>query len=102
MAAALDPVVVTDDPGSLGQVSTQELREWAFADEADARAVFLLRHGETGVARNVAHFAFGELAERHDHFGEILGGNGMQEVALVLAGIDALAELRDTVDLRDA
>jgi hypothetical protein len=66
----------------------------AFSDEADAGAVFLFGDREAGVARELAYLALQELAQRHQHVDEIFGRHGVQEIALVLAWIDALAQPR--------
>ena len=49
-----------------------------------------------------SHLALQEAAERHQHVDEIGGGDGVQEIALVLGGIDALAQLRHAADGVDA
>ena len=90
MPAALDALVVANDARIVRQVLTQEFGERPLADEADAGAVLLLGDGEAGSARELAHLALRELAERHQHVDEILGGDGVQEVALILAGVRRL------------
>ena len=100
MPAALDPMVVADDARIVRQVLMQELRERPLADEADAGAVLLFGDGEAGLTGELAHLALRELAERHQHVDEILGGHGVQEVALILAGVHALAQLRYAVNRR--
>ncbi len=94
MPAALLPRIVANDAGVLGQVLPQELRERPLADEADAGAVLLVGDGEPGLARDLAHLALRQLAERHQHVDEVGGRDGVQEVALVLGGIDGLAQPR--------
>ena len=94
MPAALLSRVVANDAGALGQVLAQELRERPLADETDARAVLLLGDGEPGLARDLAHLALRQLAERHQHVDEVGGSDGVQKVALVLGRIDGLAQPR--------
>src|SRR6185436_11881846 len=102
MPAALHPQVVANDAGVVWQVLAQEFRERPFADEADTRAVLLLGDREAGLARDLAHLALEEVAERHQDVHEVFGRDCVQEVALVLGRIDALAQAGHPVDRVDA
>ncbi len=55
-----------DRPRLVVQKLPEELPEGALADEADARAVRLVKDGETTAARTLAHLALFDLAQRHE------------------------------------
>ena len=72
----------------------EELRERPLADEADAGAVLLLGDRQAGFAGDVADFGLQQIAEREQHVAQVVGVDGVQEVALVLGGVAGLEQLR--------
>jgi hypothetical protein len=81
------------DRAGLGrQIAAQELGERPFADEADARAVLLVGNGQSCRLGKRPHFTLGLVCQGKQHAVEVRAGDGMQEVALILAGIAGLQE----------
>src|SRR5690606_848569 len=87
-------VDAADRAGPRGDVAREEFAERTLADEADPRAVLLLRDRQVRGASDLAHLVLRELAERKQHVAKIVLGDGVQEIALVLARIDALQQIR--------
>ncbi len=84
-----------------GDEALEEFPEGALADEADTGAVGFVEHRESRTSGALADGAFFQLSKRHQRAGEVLGGDGMQEVALVLGGVAGFMELRFAVGRRD-
>ena len=80
------------------EIACEELPERPFADEADTGRVFLVVNVEPPVPGNSPHVVFEQLAEGEDGFGESLGADGVQEVALVLVRVLALVESTVAID----
>jgi hypothetical protein len=77
-----------DRAGPAGQPAPDEFAERPLADEADAGRVRLARDRQPAVAGDCAHLGLGETADR-EHAGlELCRIELVQEVALVLAGVD--------------
>jgi hypothetical protein len=85
---------VLDIAGLRGQELRQELREGPFADEADAGAVFLVEDRQHQLARPAPDFLLAQAADREQRPRECVGRHGVQEVALVLAGVDTAQQAR--------
>ena len=100
---AHDRAVGNADRTGLGrQIAVEELAERTLADEADARGVLLLRIGKLEVVGDAADLGLADFAHGEDHAGDLLLGEAVQEVALVLAGIDAAQQLDAVVRVTDA
>ena len=76
-----------------GQVFLQKFAEGAFADEADASAVFFGGGGQAGFGGNAAHFGFFQVAEREEGAFELGWLEAVEEVALVFVGIQAFEQI---------
>ena len=63
---------------------------------------FLAAIGQAVLARDAPHLGLGQLADREQALGQLLAGHRVQEIALVLAGIEALEQPRAAVDERHA
>jgi hypothetical protein len=83
-------------------VAREEFAERAFADETDAGAVGLVEHRQAGFACQRAHFALLEIAERKEHLREMFARDGVQEVGLILVGVERLPQHRTFGGLFDA
>ncbi len=77
-----------------GQVLREELGERPLADEADARAVALVVHGQRAFVRDVSDLALRQVADREQGLCEHRARHGVQEVGLVLVAIDAAQQAR--------
>ena len=91
--------VVFDRTGLVTQVAVEELAKRPFADEADAGGVFFLRVGQVDLGREVAHLGLLQLAHREQRARQLLLIQAVQEVALVLAAVDALEQLESASPL---
>src|SRR5699024_1918485 len=80
--------------GLAGQMLAQEAFEITLADKTDAGAVRLVMHGQAVVTGNGAYFRLVQFAQREQRPGQRPGRNSSQEVALILARIDATQQLR--------
>src|SRR5690606_36759164 len=90
-----------DGAGLRGQVAIQELAEGPLTDKADAGRIFLGGIGQPQFGGNATHLGLGQLAQRKARARELRLIEAMQEVALVLGGVEPLKELelRLAVDL---
>src|SRR4029078_13176257 len=92
-----EPDVLANDPPCavdhrsrlLRQITVEELAERTLADEADSRRVLFRMVRQPGFQRSAPHFAFLQLADREQRARELLLRQSMEEVALVLGGIQA-------------
>jgi hypothetical protein len=100
--AQLSTVRAFDRTGLFRQVSGEELREWTFADEADAGAVSLVEHRQAGALRTRAHLGFLELADREQHLRKARALHAAEEIGLILARIRAAQQHRAVGGLREA
>src|SRR5205807_6169338 len=82
-----------DRTGCAAQKTAEKFPERPLADEADTRAVRLVEHRQPCLARALAHRALFQLPERHQRLGQVIQLDGVQEVALVLAGIPRFVQL---------
>ena len=89
-------------PGLARQVARQELAERALADEADAGGVALGVVRQARLARDAPHLGLVQVAHGKERARELRLVQAMQEIALVLAGIDALQQHEAAVALLDA
>ncbi len=81
------------DVSRLGrQVLLEEIAESPFANEADAGGILLLCRGQAMLLRNRADLGLLQLADGKQRLGQLLASDGMQEVALVLVGVEALEQ----------
>src|SRR5690606_33675052 len=83
------PVVGDDRTRARRQITAEELAERALADEADAGGVLALRVRQTDRCGDLAHFALVQFAQWEQRARELRLRQAMQEVALVLAAVDA-------------
>ena len=90
------------DPRLRRQVAAQEVAEAPLADEADAGAVLLGGDREGVLAGDAPHLGLGQFADREQALGQLFAGHRVQEVALVLAGIETLQQPRLAVGERHA
>ena len=79
---------IDDRSRRLRQIAVEEFAERPLADEADAGRVLLGVVRQPRLECDAAHLAFLQLAHREQHAGELLLPQAMQEVTLVLAGIE--------------
>jgi hypothetical protein len=84
------------------QVLTQELAKIALADETDAGGVLLVVHRQPGFAGQAAQVRLVQVADREQRGCQLLLPELVQEVALVLAGIDAAQQVPAAAALLDA
>src|SRR5690606_4340375 len=85
-----------------GQVAREEAAEVALADEADAGGVLFRGGRQGGVARDAAHFALGQPAQREHGGGQLRLAQLVKEVALVLAAVGGAQQLPAVARLRHA
>ena len=83
------PSGVSIGTGLRGQVVREEFGERTLADEADAGAVALVVHGQRLFVREPADLVFRQFADRKQRAREHGARHGVQEIRLVLAGIEA-------------
>ena len=79
-------------PGDIRPPPGHEIGVGALADEADLLALRLLRHRQAEIARELPHLRLGQVAERELDEVELLLRQGVEDVALVLAGVDRAEE----------
>ena len=75
------------------QVAVQEFAERALANKTDARRILLLRIRQGQLFGDLAHLRFRDFTERKQGLGQLRLVQAVQEVALVLAGVDGLEQL---------
>ncbi len=83
---------VLDVTRLLGQEAAQEIPERAFADEADTRAVRLGADRQPGIVGQPPDLVLAQRAERKESPAQRVPRHLVQEVALVLARIDAFQQ----------
>src|SRR5690606_15801870 len=84
------------------QVAREKLAERALPDEADAGGVLLPGNGQAQLGRDGPDLLLAQVPQREDRAGELRLGQPVQEVALVLRGIDAAQQLEAVLALPDA
>ncbi len=77
-----------DRPRFTWKEATDELAERTLADETDAGRVALVEYRQAALARDAAHVALAQVPDRKLGAGEGGGADLMQEVTLVLVGIE--------------
>src|SRR2546429_6010237 len=82
-----------DDTRRAVEKTAEKSPERPLADEADTGAVRLVEDRQSCIARARAHRALCQLPERHQRLGQVIRVNGVQEVALILAGIPRFVQL---------
>src|SRR5688500_9289826 len=85
-----------------GQKLREEFRERSLADEADAGAVLLVEHRKRELARHATHIGLLQRADRKQRARQRLGRHCVQEVALILASVDAAEQPRLRATVLDA
>lgn len=91
------------DVAGLGrQVLLEEITETALADEADAGGILLLGGGQAVLFGDGTHLRLLQLAHRKQAAGDLLAAHGVQEVALVLVGVQALEQFAAPVHIAAA
>src|SRR5690554_1414771 len=83
-----------DHAGLGGQVLLEEIAKAPLADEADAGGVLLAGGHQVVALGDGAHLGLLEFAHREEGAGDGRLGHGVEEVALVLVGIEPLEEPR--------
>ncbi len=94
---ALEAAVAADDfairrldgAGPARQPAPHERPERALADEADPGGVALVRDGQAALACDAPHLGLAQAADRKVGSGKLARIERMEEVALVLAAVDA-------------
>jgi hypothetical protein len=101
-AVASDHVAIDgfDRPGEPRQPVADEVGEWPLADEADTGRIVLAGDRKPAVARDRPDLGLPYCADRKLAGRELLAVERMQEVALVLAGIDGAQEPWARTDAR--
>ena len=74
------------------QVAVQKFAERAFADKTDARRILLLRVRQRQLFGDLAHLRLRDFTERKQGFRQLRLVQTVQEVALVLAGVDGFQQ----------
>ena len=95
-------VFVLDAAGRMLQVAVQELAERPLTDEADAGRVLLLGVGQADLLGDAAHLGLVQLTHWKQRAAELRLRQPVQEVALVLARVQALEQLEAAVHLAHA
>ncbi|MNT44181.1 hypothetical protein D3C72_1806980 [compost metagenome] len=91
--AQLAVAVVQDQAGLLADVAVEEVAKRALADEADTGGIFLLGIGQANFFGNAAHLGLPQLAHREQGLGQLCLVQAVQEIALVLGGVEPLEQL---------
>src|SRR3989338_1069631 len=81
------------------QIAVEEFAERALADETDAGAVFLGEVGQAMLLGDRAHFGLQQFAERKHRMAQLRLVQAMQEVALILAVVSGLEQLKQAAHL---
>ena len=105
-----EAVVAADDitfggfnvAGLSRQVALEEVGEAPLADEADTGRVLLACRGQFILLGNAPDFGFFQLANRKQGPCQLVPGNGMQEIALILVAIQATQQQRLSVAVSPA
>ena len=82
------------------QPGFQEFSERALADETDPGGVALVMDPQAALTGERAHLCLAETADREIAAGEFHGRNHVQEIALVLASVDAAQQAPAGADAR--
>ena len=93
-------LVILDGPGASRQPAADEVAERPLADETDPGRIPLVRDGQPALARQPPDLGLVEVSHRELAVRELPRIERMQEVALVLAGIDAPQQLPPRADAR--
>ena len=83
-----------DGAGLGGQELGQEVLELALTDEADAGGVFLLGGDEIQLLGDAAHLGFFQIPDREQALTHLGFAQGIEEVTLILVGIEAAQQAR--------
>ncbi len=83
-----------DFTGLGGQELGQEVLELALADKADTGGVFLLGGDEIQLLGDAAHLRLFQIANREQALTHLLFAQGIEEVALILVGIETAQQAR--------
>ncbi len=83
-----------DGAGLGGQELGQEILELALADEADAGGVFLLGGDEIELLGDAAHLRLFQIPDREQALTHLGFAQGVEEVALILVGIQTAQQAR--------
>ena len=83
-----------DGAGLGGQELGQEVLELALTDEADAGGVFLLGGDEIQLLGDAAHLGLLQIPDREQALTHLGFAQGIEEVALILVGIEAAQQAR--------
>ena len=75
------------------QVTSQEIAEFALADEANAGRVFFLRGDQVQLFGDFTHLRLFQLADREQALGDLLVAQRIEEIALIFVAVQTAQQL---------